>query len=295
MVRAYGLTNDTLSYYNTVTHNRKSNKSAHNILKPRVSYCLSFVFKWQLSSNPIASFDAKTFGDLTKLRELGLRDGKLTTIDFNIIAQLPNLKFLDLSDNSISKLIKAENRTADLPPSNVVSVPLAKVDKDLLQLFFEHDYVLKMLNISFDRGMELFNATKDMVYPTDENKLTILDLSHNDITALDENIFNGFENLRGLYFYRNRISSIDLHAFKGLFKLSHIDISSCQLTTIDFEAYSHLPKLQELNLKDNQIKSVIISRSLQPFKNLSKLNLEGNKLIWKPSFNRRVFPKLNVQ
>lgn len=249
----------------------------------------------ELSFNPIASFNATTFRHLRKLKELGLRDGKLTTIDFNHFAQLPNLKFLDLSDNSISTLIKEPNRTADVPTSSAIAAPLAKIDKDLLQLFFEHDYVLKMLNISFDRGMDLFNETKDLVYPSNENKLTILDLSQNDLTTLDDGIFGGFENLRGLYLYRNKISSVHSHAFDGLTKLTHLDLSQCQLTTIDFEALSHSSKLQELNLKDNQIKNVIISRSMQPFKNLSKLNLEDNKLIWKPSFNRRVFPKLNAK
>lgn len=250
----------------------------------------------ELSYNPIASFDASTFNDLTKLKELGLRDGKLTAIDFNTFAKLPNLKFLDLSGNLISKLIKAENRTTDVSSSNdVVNAPLAKVDKDLLQLFFEHDYILKMLNISFDRGMELFNATKDIVYPSNENKLTILDLSQNDLTTLDDNVFNGFENLRGLYLHRNKISSVYLHAFDGLLKLTHLDLSQCQLTAVDFEAYSHLSKIQELNFKNNQIKNVIIPRSMQPFKNLMKMNLEDNKLIWKPSFNRKAFPKLNAK
>lgn len=249
----------------------------------------------ELSYNPIASFDAKTFNDLIKLRELGMRDGKLTAVDFNTFVNLPNLKFLDLSGNLISKLTKAENRSTDVqPPSNIVSAPLAKIDKDLLQLFFEHDYMLKMLNISFDRGADLFNATKDNVYPSGENKLTILDLSQNDLTTLDDNVFNGFENLHGLYLHRNKISSIHLHAFKGLFKLTHLDLSQCQLTAVDFEAYSHLTKIQELNFKNNQIKNVIIPRSMQPFKNLVKLNLEDNKLIWKPSFNRRAFPKLNA-
>lgn len=250
----------------------------------------------ELSYNPIASFDASTFNDLTKLKELGLRDGKLTVIDFNTFAQLPNLKFLDLSGNLISTLTKAENRTTDVSSSNdFVSAPLAKIDKDLLQLFFEHDYILKMLNISFDRGMDVFNATKDIVYPSNENKLTILDLSQNDLTTLDDNVFNGFENLRGLYLHRNKISSVHLHAFNGLSKLTHLDLSQCQLTTVDFEAYSHLTKIQELNFKNNQIKNVIIPRSMQPFKNLMKMNLEDNKLIWKPSFNRRAFPKLNAK
>lgn len=249
----------------------------------------------ELSFNPILSVDAATFSDLIKLKELGLRDGKLTSIDLNAFVQLPNLKFLDLSDNSISQLIKASNRTAGDPSTSAISTPLAKIDKDLLQLFFEHDYILKVLNISFDRGMDLFNETKDIVYPNNENKLTMLDLSQNDLTSLDDDIFNGFENLRGLFLYRNKISTIHSHAFNGLSKLTHLDLSQCQLTTIDFDLLSQSSKLQDLNLKDNQIKNVIIPRSMQPFQNLSKMNLEDNKLIWRPSFNRRVFPKLNVK
>lgn len=264
-------------------------------LDPKTFNGLNNLEYLELSYNPIASFDANAFNDLIKLKELGLRDGKLTAIDFNVFVNLPNLKFLDLSGNLIAKLTKAENQTIDFQtPTNVVSAPLAKVDKDLLQSFFEHDYVMKMLNISFDRGSDLFNATKDNVYANNENKLTILDLSQNGLTILDDNVFHGFENLHGLYLHRNKISSIHLQAFKGLLKLTHLDLSQCQLTTVDFEAYAHLPKIQELNFKNNQIKNVIIPRAMQPFKNLVKLNLEDNKLIWKPSFNRRAFPKLNA-
>jgi Leucine-rich repeat (LRR) protein len=107
--------------------------------------------------------------------------------------------------------------------------------------------------------------------------LTILDLSHNQLTHLDPQLFAGLLNLRGLYLSDNQLTHLDPQLFAGLPNLTRLDLSHNQLTHLDPQALAGLPNLTELYLSNNQL-THLDPQLFSGLPNLRFLYLSNNQL-----------------
>ena len=105
-------------------------------------------------------------------------------------------------------------------------------------------------------------------------QLRSLDLSQNEISALDSQLFSSMTSLQYLNVSRNRLVKIDSALWSEIAYLDKLDMSYNSLSIIDRNMCHHLSRLQDLNLSFNTIKD-IESRALQ-CKQLKQLDLSDN-------------------
>ena len=109
--------------------------------------------------------------------------------------------------------------------------------------------------------------------------LQYLDLSHNKIIKLEQNIFNNLPSLTDLYIAWNRIRELQSDIFYNIPRLENLNLNNNQIQELQPGIFDNLPNLQFLNLSKNKI------RELQPGtfgNNLSKLQrlyLDHNQII----------------
>ena len=129
-------------------------------------------------------------------------------------------------------------------------------------------------------GLGLKTINSDFFEDYDVRKIETLDLSNNDITALESNTFVDFTSLTTLNLSNNKINEIALGWFKNLPLLSTLNLSNNKLTQLRTGVFNGLSLLTSLDLMSNMI--AIKSIDNLPFIDLIKLtslNLSNNKLV----------------
>lgn len=100
-----------------------------------------------------------------------------------------------------------------------------------------------------------------------------LDLSHNQLTILEESVFSYLVNLRLLKLEHNRIHSLSAHVWTGLYRLKYLDLSHNQLENVTQVFYSsYLNELTHLKLSANSLQELGPCEFVS-LKGLTKLNL----------------------
>jgi len=120
-------------------------------------------------------------------------------------------------------------------------------------------------------------------------KLSIVDLSYNQISALQRGDFASQEVLSVLLLSHNRISHIARGAFAELHNLKVLTLSFNNLESIHEYTFSKLKSLEKLDLSHNieLTSETIHSKSFDDLHSLKILHFEGNKL-------SRLPPDLNL-
>ncbi|XP_032240179.2 adhesion G protein-coupled receptor A3 [Nematostella vectensis] len=108
--------------------------------------------------------------------------------------------------------------------------------------------------------------------------VTKLDLSNNDITAINNKAFAGRKTLKELYLSRNKIANIDPGAFNGLEALNKLDLSNNELTVLSGQVFKGLRSLKNLILQGNKL-NFINATVFPALRRLRRLNLSNNKFI----------------
>ncbi|XP_076297775.1 remoulade [Lasioglossum baleicum] len=109
-------------------------------------------------------------------------------------------------------------------------------------------------------------------------ELVQLDLSKNNIFAIDIDIFRNLTNLKRLDLSQNNITHIGEGCFNGLGNLERLDLSENQILSIDTYAFQKLSNLKRLKLNENKLIS-LKEGTFYRFKSLKQLDLSGNP--WK--------------
>ncbi|XP_052068533.1 protein slit-like isoform X2 [Mytilus californianus] len=128
-------------------------------------------------------------------------------------------------------------------------------------------------------GSTVFCGLKGLTTVPSEipNSTTVLDLQENQITSIDENIFNGFTRLQTLKLNTNRITSLDENIFNGLTELQTLDLQHNQITSLDENIFNGLTALQILSLQNNQITS-LDENIFSGLTGLEGLELQNNQI-----------------
>ncbi len=198
-----------------------------------------------------------------ELRQLTLRthnrDWSAMTMAFHSdsFRGLPQLKFLDLSDN------------------NVWSLPS--------ELFCPLN-TLTHLNLSSNRlqnvqelGFSDWGNGPSAPGKTCNVGLELLDLSDNEIGSLPDNGFTSLRSLQRFYLQNNVINAMADRAFVGLVSLQYLNISNNRLTALPPELFQSTRNLKEVHLFNNSI-NVLAPGLLEGLDQLVILDMSRNEL-----------------
>lgn len=122
------------------------------------------------------------------------------------------------------------------------------------------------------------NVSENQIIETklDFTRLTHLDISENELTEINENLFKDLTFLETVWICSNKIEYLNALAFNNLPNLKHLSLSNNQLTHIDMLEFKS-KGLTHLFLANNQI-SRIDKDAFKNFENLVQLSLFKNLL-----------------
>ena len=107
--------------------------------------------------------------------------------------------------------------------------------------------------------------------------ITNLNLSDQNIAALNAGDFDGLSSLNSLALYKNTLSSLPADIFSGLSSLNRLDLGSNRLSGLPADIFSDLSSLTWLSLSFNQLSSLPVD-TFSGLSSLNTLNLSYNKL-----------------
>lgn len=263
---------------------------SHNSISNIISGALSKLLNLEtldIRRNSIARIDEDTFRDNKNLKLLHLGDNPLAMFTSEMIAPLRSLEILDLSNTQIgqsnddafkisSNLKELDLRGVSLKKFsfralssklNVVEVHLPAISIEELDIscvklichfkhFNEDDFFknLQIFNVS-GNNLNGRNISK-LLEKIAANQLKILDLSHNAIGTLNEEMLENFQYLQHLNLSHSHIYEIENGALKKQFNLESLDLAYNSLETISSMIFSFRNKLKCLNLKHNQLTQI---------------------------------------
>lgn len=193
--------------------------------------------------------------ELMHLEELVIRDCKFSPDELCLIAAIPTLKALTLSDCSLSTLVGledapgleyldlSENTLRNLEPiSGMVTLKNLNLSNNALTGLSALGSLvnLEKLDVSY-------NSITSMVPAATLTKLAWLDVSHNSISTLS--IVDNLPDLAHFNANHNGISDVDILA--DCLNLVELDISNNQIT--DISSLSSLVKLELFDFAYNQV------------------------------------------
>ncbi|VDH92456.1 Hypothetical predicted protein [Mytilus galloprovincialis] len=144
-----------------------------------------------------------------------------------------------MATNVHCKHFKQHNELhVDCSHKNLTAVP--DTPADTVYLYLQNNLIGQIFNQTF----ALFN------------RLVFLDLSVNKISAINENVFTGLQNLRFLYLSRNQIFRLLKNVFKHLVSLTVLDLSYNNINSIHEHALGGLVNLQQLKLSNNGFEEI---------------------------------------
>ncbi|XP_059500815.1 toll-like receptor 3 [Stegostoma tigrinum] len=291
-------------------HNQLSQLSVHYF-----SYC-SNLTELYIQFNRIKKITGDPFTNLQELTVLDVSHNKLTSAKLGTERQLPKLQRLVLSANKITQLKNddfdflnsstlyqldlSSNGITEFEPGcfrkigslhgllldNVVLDPrLAKhlcgalSYTDIAELFLRNTH----LKIERSTFAEL-----------NKTNLTVLDLSNNRLTTLQNNSFQWLRSLEYLQLENNSIKHVIPKTFAGLENLRYLNLKKGLTqaeSVIDDYSFQELGNLVELNLEDNNI-AHIKAHTFSGLKNLKYLSLYKTSVVDLKTITNETFMSL---
>ena len=190
------------------------------------------------------------FFKFKKLEHLSLKNNILKELP-TIVFTIENIKYLNLAENQIHEinghhfenLLNIEK--VDISYNQITTIPSEKIEYP------------KCTNLSI-KGNRL------QKFPTavsDAHSLEILDLSENRISSIEDDAFDGLENLIELDLSYNELHYLPTSIGK-LTKLKRLNISGNKITTLPME-FENLTSLEFLGVESNPIERVPVEIASQ--------------------------------
>lgn len=255
----------------------------------------------RLNNNLLTFIDPSWFRYLRSLENVTLNDNLLTEIDlFSVFHFNFGMKELKLQNNNFSNIItnafSTKLRSFDIS-NNPKNLGMPRID-----------VFAREINISHTNSRECFIPPNAVILHADHNKiktvsvydasisnltrlyldhnqldsadflhglnLMIIDLSHNQLTQIDANVFENMKDLMSLDISHNKFSTIDLGFIGPPWRLEFLNISNNLLSGY-FELDVDANGLIELNIAHNNYSSVDLSLGKHA-PNLRNIDLNGN-------------------
>ncbi|MCP9260122.1 Leucine Rich Repeat family protein [Dirofilaria immitis] len=206
-----------------------------------------------LNGNKLTVLDNNTINNLKPvLIELLLAFNRLTEIPTHVLNGMSRLRHLDLSKNRIRYVQRLAFGKFDGTGTSLIKLNLAG---NLIE------------NIT-DSGAFLYMSS-----------LAYLDLSHNRISYLDDNVFERLEDLESLFLQSNRLGQFPITALGNMKRLRYLLLDDNPIRTLPDYALHRLRYLQRLSLTRTKLQ-YITDRTFPPHSvpNLRSLNLAFGRI-----------------
>ncbi|CAL8268247.1 unnamed protein product [Merluccius merluccius] len=211
--------------------------------------------KLDLSHNIFQNLTRETLAFHTNVHQLSLHSNKIWFIEHGLFRGMKNLKFLDLSKNSLDVFALSQSTIGKLG-------------------------AVESLDLS---GNGLHTGMTNY-FLRDSLSLVNLSLSSNSLTKISKDTFRGSLALRKVSLHNNVILEIEDGAFNVLLDLIELDLSKNSINCItDFD----LSELEILNLSRNSLEAFQTTDSEFLEYKLVTLDLSQNKIHYFPLVPRR--------
>lgn len=219
-----------------------------------------------LEHNSIVYLKRRAFSGLTALQILHLSHNHMEQLQIDQFLNLHNLRVLDLSFNHIKSLPRdvfknTKIERLDLSNNEFVSMPSISLG--------DIGFTLRHLDISYNNIDHL-----DSTMFQETQFITELNLCHNKLTILPDNVFSALGNLHLLYMCKNPIRANLKELFHYIPKIRKLNLAAIGMKVAPVFP---LPKLVELNLSSNYMHNLSLN-SFEGLLSLRTLILSGNKL-----------------
>ncbi|XP_062553848.1 uncharacterized protein LOC134219162 [Armigeres subalbatus] len=225
-----------------------------------------------LQSNNLVSLDKNLFNGISNMEYLWLRSNSLTSFEFDDL----KVKRINIANNQLKKLklnsateylIAYNNSISEVTADNFAELNLNSLD-------------LSWNNLTSMNGIDQISS------------LTILDLSHNKIGALNLTSFADLKNLVDLNLEDTAINNLQHGTFSQLIVLKRLDISYNKLSRIDFDIFTSSREMEDIFIDGNRLKDVNFLEINTIFPNLKTISIADNN--WNCTFLTRMIRGLNT-
>lgn len=207
---------------------------------------------------------------LRKLRYLDLSDNEISRIEPNAFSGLSRLNFLTLSLNELTEI---RRRTFNglaaiielwLNANKIETIENGAFDLPSLNFLHLDENKLKRLSDAVFDGLP---------------KLQMLSSSHNELENIGRSLYH-LENIHAIKLNENRIQDIDLNEFSKLGRLNRLELDRSGFTFAttrreNRDSYNNT-ELQYLDISDNDLFDATELNQLKIFPFLKHLDLSGN-------------------
>ncbi|XP_004677452.1 PREDICTED: toll-like receptor 4 [Condylura cristata] len=232
---------------------------------------LTGYLRWQYLELVKCRFEKFPILMLKSLRKLVFTDNK----GVNILPELelPNLEFLDLSNNELTfnhccsqtYLGTSRLKYLNLSFNAVITMTSNFLGLEQLEHLDFHGSTLKQVN-----DFSVFLSLKNLIY---------LDISYTNTQITFDGIFAGLDKLQVLKMAGNTFQGDMLrNIFTGLVNLTSLDLSHCKLKQVSRKAFDPISRLQVLNMSHNNLLFLDVLL-YEPLLNLQVLDYSFNGMM----------------
>lgn len=247
-----------------------------------------------LSHNRISVLDARIFAKFPNLMLLDLRFCEITSIEFESFQHLSfpdhnkHLMDLNLKNNPIGKLdcslflLLMRMKTAKISLQNIVSLETSCMGKSLEIDLDDKDLIIFRFNGS------------EFQYPREQFQMILnLNVAGNQLKNGPQLIESLGSSIVDLNMSGNDIGELSARTFERFQNLHFLCLSHCNLSNFGFTTFYHQKNLRQLDISYNHLKKINFTLFWRNFKELNRLNMEGNDLIEINTVTNSTFPKLH--
>ena len=220
------------------------------------------------------NLDSNQISTLTNV-QFNLKLDKLS-IRFNMLSN-----FIEINSNSLKYLWVSNNRFQEIDLiTRLPNLEYLDLSQNRLITFKEESFLnlhkLMFLNLSYNK-LDLKSEFNNISYFKGQSVLELLDLSYNEIQYLDSNVtFQYLRSLKVLNVSNNKLKSIESYIFGHLNQLNELNLVSNNLSFLNENSFFNLRNLKLLKLSFNQISTLVFLKF--NIENLEILDLEQNKI-----------------
>ncbi|CAL1568310.1 unnamed protein product [Knipowitschia caucasica] len=212
------------------------------------------------------------------LKELGFHSNNIHSIPENAFMGNPSLMTILFYDNPIQSV--GRSAFQNLPELQTLSLNTAVNLTEFPSLTGTSH--LESLTITGAKITSLPPSVCDQL-----SNLELLDLSYNQLQTLS--LFSGCERIQTIDLHHNEIQELEENIFHGLMSLRSIDLSWNKLVSLKPNSFSGLPALTKLDLSFN----CIVALPLTGLQALTHLRLSGNNQLME-LIPRETLPRVRV-
>ncbi|XKL61644.1 hypothetical protein PGB90_001477 [Kerria lacca] len=228
-------------------------------------------------------FHTDSFRGLPQLKFLDLSDNNIWSLPRELFCPLPTLTHLNLSSNRLQNV--GELSFSDWGNGPSAPGKRCNVGLELLDLSDNEISLLPDNGFTSLRSLQKFYLQNNLISTMADRafvglvSLQYLNISNNRLSSLPPELFQSTRNLKEVHLFNNSINVLAPGLLEGLDQLVILDLSRNELTSswVNKDTFSGLIRLVVLNIGYNQL-TKIDSHVFQDLYSLQILNLEHNNI-----------------